>query len=173
MLWPVLDEIFHLGLRFDNSPEAVKERQDFLVREKLGICDIVESCKRNKIDASDLGMTEIRLRNITQQLQLHPSIKTLIFTGGNPKNGPEYLFRRQLKTYQLKLHPVRSEVPRVHTFTLFDRVYSTISLTSPSNAANRAIGSNVLYKKCKKKNPSYTTFDFRVEQYQNVFLPGI
>jgi G:T/U-mismatch repair DNA glycosylase len=169
MLWPVLDEIFHLGLRFDNSPEAVKERQDFLIREKLGICDIVESCKRNKIDASDLGMTEIRLRNIIQQLGLHPGVKTLIFTGGNPKNGPEYLFRRQLKNHQLKLHPVRSEVPRIHTFTLFDQVYTTISLTSPSNAANRAIGSNGLYKKRKKENPSYTTFDFRVEQYRNVF----
>ena len=172
MLWPVLDEIFRLGLRFDNSREAVKERKDFLIREKLGICDIVASCKRNKIDASDLGMTEIRLRNIIEQLELYPSVKTLLFTGGNPKNGPEYLFRRQLKNHQLKLHPVRSEVPRVHTFTLFDRVYTTISLTSPSNAANRAIGSNGLYKKRKKANPSYTTFDFRVEQYRNVFLSG-
>ncbi|NOR24551.1 MAG: uracil-DNA glycosylase family protein [Desulforhopalus sp.] len=170
MLWPVLDEIFHLGLRFDNSPEAVKQRQDFLLREKLGICDIVESCKRSKIDASDLGMTEIRLRNILQQLQLHPTIKTLIFTGGNPKNGPEYLFRRQLKAHGLKLHPVSTDVPRVHQFTFLNREYSTISLTSPSNAANRAIGSSVLYKKRKKENPSYTTFDFRVEQYQKVFL---
>ena len=75
MLWPVLDEIFHLGLRFDNSREAVKERQDFLIREKLGICDIVASCKRNKIDASDLGMTEIRLRNIIEQLQLDQTLK--------------------------------------------------------------------------------------------------
>lgn len=170
MLWPVLNEIFHLGLRFDNSQEAVKERQDFLLREKLGICDIVESCKRSKIDASDLGMTEIRLRNIMQQLQLHPTIKTLIFTGGNPKNGPEYLFRRQLKTHGLKLQPVSTDVPRVHRFTFLNREYTTISLTSPSNAANRAIGSSILYKKRKKENPSYTTFDFRVEQYHKVFL---
>ena len=169
MLWPVLDEIFHLGLRYDNSREAVKERQDFLVREKLGICDIVESCKRSKIDASDLGMTEIRLRNIVQQLQLHPGINTLIFTGGKPKNGPEYLFRRQLKSYELQLHPVGCDVPRVHQFTFLDRVYTTISLTSPSNAANRAIGSSGLYKKRKTENPSYTTFDFRVEQYRKVF----
>lgn len=172
MLWPVLDEIFHLALRYDNSREAVKERQDFLIREKLGICDIVESCSRSKIDASDLGMTEIRLRNLLQQLQLHPTIELLIFTGGGTKNGPEYLLRKQLKAYDLKLHPVSSDVPRVHQFTVQKRVYTTISLTSPSNAANRAIGSSALYKKRKTENPSYTTFDFRVDQYRKVFLPS-
>jgi hypothetical protein len=49
-------------------------------------------------------------------------------------------------------------------------VYTTISLTSPSNAANRAIGSSALYKRRKTENPSYTTFDFRVDQYGKVFL---
>ena len=170
MLWPVLDEIFQLSLRYDNSQVAVKERQDFLIREKCGICDIVESCRRSKIDASDLGMKDIRLRNIISRLQLHPTISTLIFTGGNTRNGPEYLFRQQLKDLGLKLHPVSSDVPRIHQFTLQNRIITTISLTSPSNAANRAIGSTSLYKKRKKENPAFTTFDFRVEQYRKVFL---
>ncbi|MGB3222484.1 MAG: hypothetical protein WBB23_06755 [Desulforhopalus sp.] len=169
MLWPVLDEIFCLGLRYDNSLEAVKERLDFLIREKIGICDIVESCRRIKIDASDLGMLEIRQRNILRQLQLYPSIDTLIFTGGNTKNGPEYLFRRQLKSSGLKLDCIGSEVPRRHQFIHHEKVYTTISLTSPSNAANRAIGSSALYKRCKAANPFYTTFDYRVDQYRQVF----
>ena len=174
MLWPVLSEIFQLGLHYDNSHAAVKERQDFLVREKIGICDIVDSCRRRKIDASDLGMTEIRLRNIVQQLQMYPTIKTLIFTGGNSRNGPEFLFRRHLQEYGLKLCPVSSDVPKVHKFLLSGKVHTTISLTSPSNAANRAIGSSLLFKKRKKENPAYSTFDFRVEQYSKVFLsePG-
>jgi G:T/U-mismatch repair DNA glycosylase len=171
MLWPVLDEIFHLGLSYDNSRRAVKERQDFLIREKLGICDIVHSCRRSKIDASDLGMTEIRLRNIAAQLQLHPTIRMLIFTGGNSNNGPEYLFRRQLKSHDVKLAPVSHDIPRIHQFTLGSKVYTTVSLTSPSNAANRAIGSTSLYKKRKKEDPAYTTFNFRVEQYRKILLP--
>ncbi len=173
MLWPVLDEIFCLGLHYDNSREAVKERQDFLIREKIGICDIVESCRRSKIDASDLGMLDIRHRNIFRQLELHPSIQTLIFTGGNTKNGPEYLFRRQLKgSYGLQLQCIDSDVPRKHQFILQGKIYTTISLTSPSNAANRAIGSSALYKKRKAENPAYTTFDFRIDQYREVFLPA-
>jgi G:T/U-mismatch repair DNA glycosylase len=170
MLWPVLDSIFQLSLRYDNSEQAVRQRQDFLVREKMGICDIVESCGREKINASDLGMKDIRLRDILGQLHLHPTIHTLIFTGGNSKNGPEYLFRRQLKKFGLRLDCVNSEVPRVHRFTFENREVTTISLTSPSNAANRAIGSSGLYKRLKQENPAYTTLQFRVDQYLKVFM---
>jgi len=107
-------------------------------------------------------MMDIRQRNILRQLELHPTLTTLIFAGGNSKNGPEYLFRRQLKeqfgsdepsvskTYgpsDLQLHCVDSDVPRKHQFTLGNRTYTTVSLTSPSNAANRAIGSSALYKR--------------------------
>ncbi|MGW8193835.1 MAG: uracil-DNA glycosylase family protein [Desulforhopalus sp.] len=172
MLWPALEKIFHLRFSYDNSANAVRERKEFLVRKKMGICDIVESCRRDKVDASDLGMKSVTLRDIIAQLKLHPTITTLIFTGGNSKNGPEYLFRRHLKEHGLKLTRVNSEVPRKHQFLLGNRLLTTVSLTSPSNAANRAIGASPQYKSKKKKNPAYTTFDFRVEQYSQVLLDG-
>ena len=171
MLWPVLDSIFSLSLRFDNSLEAVKERKEFLQKEHIGICDIVASCKRFKIDASDLGMQDIKQRNILLQLKMHPFLSTIIFTGGNSKNGPEYLFRKQLKENGLALTCNDATIPRKHTFIYGGRNITTLSLTSPSNAANRAIGSTSHYKQHKAANPDYTTFDFRVEQYRQVFLP--
>jgi len=168
-LWKTLDSIFCLSLRYDNSREAVRQRKEFLVRERLGICDIVESCVRIKVDSSDLGMQDIKLRDIIGQLGLHPTITTLVFAGGNSKNGPEYLFRRQLKEYGMSLECVTTEIPRVHQFYFLNRTITTVSLTSPSNAANRSIGATPLYKKHKKDNPAYTTFDYRVEQYRKVF----
>lgn len=168
-LWKALDSIFCLSLRYDNSREAVRQRKEFLVRERLGICDIVASCMRIKVDSSDLGMQGIKLRDIVGQLRLHPTITTLIFAGGNSKNGPEYLFRRQLKEYGMSLECVTNEVPRAHQFYFLNRTITTVSLTSPSNAANRSIGATPLYKKRKNDNPAYTTFDFRVEQYRKVF----
>lgn len=168
-LWKALDSIFCLSLRYDNSREAVRQRKDFLVRERLGICDIVESCLRVKMDSSDLGMQDIKLRDIIGQLQRHPTITTLLFAGGNSKNGPEYLFRRQLKAYGMSLECMMNEVPRVHQFILENRIITTVSLTSPSNAANRSIGATLVYKKRKNENPAYTTFDFRVEQYKKIF----
>ncbi len=170
LLWPLLDEIFSLSLLYDNSERAVEQRKEFLSRQRIGICDIVASCKREKKDASDLGMREIRLRDILAQLHAHPSIKTLLFTGGNSQNGPEYLFRKQLKEHGLQLILVRDVLPRKHVFSFENREVTTFSLISPSNAANRAIGSNRAYKTRRRHDPSYSVFQFRLEQYREVFL---
>jgi len=174
LLWPVLDRIFGLNLKFETTEEAVRQRKEFLESRKIGVCDIVASAERDKIDASDLGMQNPKLRDVVSYLKIYPNINTLIFTGGNSKNGPEYFFRQHLKTYNLKLEVVSNEVPRVHQFQLEDhknnkRTIKTISLTAPSGAANRAIGSMDLYKQLKDSNPRFNTFDFRVMQYKDVF----
>lgn len=172
-LWLILDRIFALDLLFENSQEAIKQRHNFLKKRNIGICDIVASAKREKIDASDLGMVKVELRDLIHILQNHPNIKTLLFTGGNSKNGPEYFFRRLAKTYNIKLKTISSEVPRIHHFELPQkmgfRTIETVSLTAPSGSANRAVGSNLLYKKKKSEDPLYTTIDFRIEQYKPFF----
>ncbi|VXB85291.1 DNA glycosylase [Flavobacterium sp. 9AF] len=177
-LWLYIDAIHHLNLRYDNSIEAVKQREAFLIKHKIGVCDIVESCERSKIDASDLGMENVILRNLIQYLTGYPAITTLLFTGGNSKNGPEYFFRKQLKLYGKKLELVSDEIPRIHQFTLpsiypkekdTNRIIQTVSLTSVSGAANISISKIPLYQNLKKQNPAFNTFDFRVMQYRNFF----
>ena len=168
-LWLYIDKIHNLGLRYDNSTEAIEERKQFLINQKIGVCDIVERAHREKIDASDLGMTNIKLRNIMGYLKQYPNIDTLLFTGGNSKNGPEYFFRQHIKDYNIKLKIVSNDVPRIHVFELEKRIIKTVSLTSASGSANRAIGSMPLYQQLKSKNPEFTTFDFRVMQYREFF----
>ena len=168
-LWLYIDKIHNLGLRYDNSNKAIEERKAFLINHKIGICDIVESAEREKIDASDLGMKNIKLRDVIGYLKQFPKVDTLLFTGGNSKNGPEYFFRKHLKDYNIKLEVIFNEVPRIHQFKLDNRLIKTVSLTSASGSANRAIGSMLFYKQLKNKNPSFTTFDFRVIQYREFF----
>ncbi|QHI38715.1 hypothetical protein IMCC3317_41090 [Kordia antarctica] len=189
-LWLFIDKIHDLNLRYDNSQEAIDERKSFLIQHKIGVCDIVGSCEREKIDASDLGMQNIQLRDVVDYLKKYPSIHTILFTGGNSKNGPEYFFRRHLKEYNLKLEVVSDVVPRIHQFDInavtepsrsavshkkqlshqsTSRTIKTVSLTSASGAANRAVGSIPLYRKLKSENPTFTTFDFRVLQYKEFF----
>jgi G:T/U-mismatch repair DNA glycosylase len=194
-LWLFIDKIHNLKLRYDNSQEAIDERKKFLIKHKIGVCDIVDSCEREKIDASDLGMNNIQLRDVVGYLHNYPSIHTILFTGGNSKNGPEYFFRKHLKDYNLKLEVVSDIVPRIHQFDLSQaeinsqlpkkelshrplalsgvemesRCIKTVSLTSASGAANRAVGSIPLYRKLKRENPTFTTFDFRVLQYKDFF----
>ena len=180
-LWSYIDRIHDLNLRYDNSHEAVEERKQFLIKHKIGICDIVESAERDKIDASDLGMQNAVLRDLVGYLKEFPNIDTLVFTGGNSKNGPEYFFRKHLKEYGLKLNVVSDEVPRIHEFHLpisasatkqsgpSKRTIKTVSLTSASGSANRAIGAMPLYQQLKNSNPDFNTFDFRVMQYREFF----
>lgn len=170
LLWQLLARIYGVELRSENSAAAVTERQELLEREGLGVCDMVESCSRQRVNASDPGMEDILLRDLLGLLERHPAVSTLIFTGGNSKNGPEYLFRRQLRTAGLHLFEVDAAVPRRYSFLFTGRAITTVSLTSPSPAANRAIGGNRLYKKRRRENSHYTTFDFRLEQYRRVFL---
>lgn len=168
-LWLYIDAIHKLNLRYDNSQEAIEERKNFLIQHKIGVCDIVESGERKKIDASDLGLSNVKLRDVIGYLRKFPNVQTLLFTGGNSKNGPEYFFRKHIKSQDLKLELVSDEIPRVHQFSLDGRKITTISLTSASGSANRAIGSMPLYKQLKSKNPDFTTFDFRVMQYREFF----
>ncbi|MEZ4856239.1 MAG: uracil-DNA glycosylase family protein [Gelidibacter sp.] len=170
-LWLFIDKIHDLNLRYDNSEAAILQRKQFLIQHKIGVCDIVESAERTKMDASDLGMKNIQLRDVVGYLLKYPNIDTLLFTGGNSKNGPEYFFRKHLKSYGLKLKIISNEVPRIHEFELHDvanntkRIIKTVSLTSGSGAANISISRNPLYQQLKAKNPDFNTFSFRVLQY--------
>ncbi|UOB16829.1 uracil-DNA glycosylase family protein [Abyssalbus ytuae] len=168
-LWIILNRIFNLDLKFETTPEAVNQRKNFLINNRIGICDIVESAERLKIDATDLGMQNVVLRDLIYYLRQHPTVHTLLFTGGNSKNGPEYFFRKHLKENDLKLELLSNEVPRVHQFMLDKRVIKTVSLTAPSGSANRAVGSIELYRELKNKNPDFNTIDFRVMQYRKFF----
>ncbi|RNC91595.1 MAG: uracil-DNA glycosylase family protein [Allomuricauda sp.] len=170
-LWPILNRIFDLRLKFETSQQAIDQRKAFLRQQKIGICDIVESAERQKVDASDLGMRQAKLRDIVRYIDDFPSVHTILFTGGNSKNGPEYFFRRLLKQYDMQLEIVSDEVPRVHKFwhAKIKKWVKTVSLTAPSGAANRAVGSLAEYKKLKDADPNFNTIDYRVMQYQKFF----
>jgi len=170
-LWQILDRIFDLDLKFETTAEAIGQREQFLIKRGIGICDMVASAKREKIDASDIGMLEVELRDLVAILQQNPKIDTLLFTGGNSKNGPEYFFRKNLKDYHIPLKLISNTVPRIHELQLpkDGRIVKTVSLIAPSGAANRAVGSLEEYKKMKDKNAKLTTIDFRVAQYKSFF----
>ncbi len=170
-LWPILDRIFQLGLKYETTEAAVEERKQFLRNRKIAVCDVVACAWRDKIDASDTGMKDIELRDLLGYLEEFPNIQTLLFTGGNSLNGPEYLFRRLLKGHGISLRAVEKEVPRIHEFDLGikGRTIRTVSLTAPSGSANRAVGSMMAYKARKQSDPAFTTLDFRVIQYKPYF----
>src|SRR5690606_5440722 len=170
-LWQILDRIFHLNLKYESTQEAREQRERFLIQRGIGICDMVASARREKIDASDIGMMDAELRDLIKILQEHPAINTLLFTGGNSKNGPEYFFRKLLASYKVSMKCIHERIPRIHEFKLHGevRVIQTVSLLASSDAANRAMGILSEYKRTKAQYPDLTDIDFRVEQYRPFF----
>ncbi|MFA5619866.1 MAG: uracil-DNA glycosylase family protein [Weeksellaceae bacterium] len=171
-LWLILGRIFETELENANTENAVRQRIKLLEENRIGICDMVECAFRNKMDASDAGILNAKFRPMIPILTEHENIRTLLFTGGNSRNGPEYFFRKYLKKYpEIKLEAVQENiVPRIYSFRLGNRMIKTVSLTAPSGAANRAVGAMDLYKKMKAENPAFDTIDFRVMQYKEFFL---
>ncbi|PID69309.1 MAG: DNA glycosylase [Flavobacteriales bacterium] len=168
-LWVILDKIFNLNLTYKNTPIAVTERKKFLIENKIGICDMVESCKREKPDATDLGMKDVKMRNLIGFLKKYSSINTLLFTGGLTKNGPGYFFKKHLQENGLKWTLTDNNTPKIHQFELDSRQIKAVSLTAPSGSANRAVGSFADYKLLKQQNSEFTTIDYRVMQYKRFF----
>lgn len=169
LFWKISDVIFSLNLKYETTEFAIKQRKDFLINNNIGICDIVASCERQKIDASDFGMENIQLRDLIKYINMFPKIDTLLLTGGNSKNGPEYHLRRLLKSKNIDFPSISKQTPKIHSFKIENRIIKTVSLTAPSGAANRAVGSNPEYKLLKQKNPTFNTFDYRVLQYKRFF----
>ena len=169
LLWRVLDEIYKLNLDFETTQKAIEQRKQFLIDKNLGICDIVSHCTRKKIDASDLGMQNIELRDMLFYLKKYPKINTLLLTGGNSKNGPEYHLRKILKEQYILFENISEENPKIHQFNFENRIIKVVSLIAPSGSANRAIGSLASYKQLKKANPNFNTIKYRVNQYKNYF----
>lgn len=169
LLWPVLEQVYKTPLQYSNSEAAVQERRKLLGAQGVGVFDIVASALREKEDASDLGMQDVKLRDLIAALRDLKEVKALLFTGGNAKNGPEYFFKKHLREKGIRLECLSDEVPRLHRFYLDGRAIYTVSLTAPSGSANRAIGGMDAYKKRKAEDPSYTTLDFRVQQYKPYF----
>ena len=90
--------------------------------------------------------------------------------GGNSKNGPEYLFRNHLRDQNMRLIKISDDRPRIHEFSIEGRKIKTVSLISPSSAANRSIGSYPDYKLKKSLDTKYSTLNFRIEQYKKHFV---
>ena len=115
-------------------------------------------------------MQHVELRDLLGILEQHPKVSTLIFTGGNSKNGPEYFFRQLLKKAKLRLVCLNDQVPRKHQLEWAGRVITTYSLTAPLRNGHRAIGSMDRYKKTRRKTLSTLPWTFGWSSIVGYFL---
>lgn len=137
-LWELLFASFDL-----NPPTSVEEIYLFLDRYKIGLSDVYKKVIRKKPkNSSDSNLKVVEKNNET--------ILSLI------KNNP---IEKIFCTSKIVLKELPEEVTSR---------FEVIPLPSPSGSASRAIAGLIDYKEMKKKDPSYTTYQYRLDFYRRV-----
>lgn len=172
--WKVLERLYGVELR------DVNRIKGFLDNNHIGITDMAEICVRRVIDltankkvrpdkvrklpdnyrvsSADSLLSVLKYRDPREYLRSYDSIVRVVFTGSFALG----LFGKLLRRDGFAANLVKNG-----TFPkLADRKVEIVLVPSPSGAANISIGGSPSYRRKRKFNPSYTTFDYRLEKYQ-------
>lgn len=145
--WCLIGEIFSITFLRNNSLEAIRQREEFLLRQKMGITDIISTCRRENNSASDNMLKDIEYLNIKSLLSQHSSIDTLLYTS--------LFVKKCMNTYLGTYHSINPINRSLQYVRINGKQYTVRILYSPSPQALRGIG----------KNGSI----IRKEQYEKVF----
>ena len=115
-----------------NTPEAVKQRQQFLTEKSIGITDVVGKCNRLNGSSEDKHLMNIEPKDLKQLLIEHPQIKTLIYTSDFIKQQVNKIFN----TY----HSSSNKTKREYTVSIENKIYDVRILYSPSPNGLRNMG---------------------------------
>ena len=85
-------ELFNIGAL--PLMHGIKARQDLLIKMKVGITDIIQSCIRKKLNiASDKNLKDCTHKNIKDLLNKYSAINTLLYTSEFVKKQMEIALR--------------------------------------------------------------------------------
>ena len=110
LLWPILERLFESDLDFENTARAIEQRKQLLTKNRIGICDMVESCEREREEASDLGMKMSFCAIFRMCCQLIPRSDGSCSWGEIQRMDPNTCFRNRSKSLGCALGSCRQKV---------------------------------------------------------------
>lgn len=138
LLWRLLAACFNVEIK--NRDDIVQ----MLKHKKIGVGDLIQSCRRKEGSASDADLYDIRWNHtLLNKLKTH-NINTLYFTS------------RKVAGWFDKLFPQSDD-------------FKKITLLSPSAQSIRSLYHHPNYEKWKLTHPDKRGQDFLLEQYKKVF----
>ncbi|MDZ4663091.1 MAG: hypothetical protein SGJ18_15885 [Pseudomonadota bacterium] len=133
--WRIIEKCFDEKL---NSVDAI---QNFLTKNKMGLADVIESCRRKSGSSADSDLYDINFNPHLEKLLTISTLRTVLFTS---KNVERWFFKHWQLPQQIK----------------------GIVLISPSGRALASLVQNADYKKWRIVNPSGTPTEFRLFDYE-------
>lgn len=129
--WKLLAEVFEEKFSYENTPQAIRDRQQLLLKNNLGMTDIIYSCIHQDGKSSDEDLKQIQYRDIPILLEQNPQIDTLIYTSNFIKSNLYKAFGiRHSKTKENKVFEAKIK----------EKTYLVKILYSPSPTALRGLG---------------------------------
>lgn len=150
--WKLIGEVTKEKFTFKNNLEAIKERKEWLLKNNIGITDIIEVCEHVGGKATDEALKIIKYKEIDSILIKHNQIKTLICTSYFVI---KYLKRLLKEKMNAKYHIDKKDKRKGYISIDGIKKYEIIILYSPSRLALRGMGPNGK--------------DIRKKQYQDAF----
>jgi G:T/U-mismatch repair DNA glycosylase len=148
--WNIIESVFNIELEYTNTEKAIKQRQDFLNKFKIGITDIIDTCVHFNDSAKDEDLKEIKHKNLKSVLEKNSSIKTLIYTS-------EFV-KKQVNEHFRTYHSIDKQDKKKQSITINGKVYQVRILYSPSGMALINMGKNGEQKR-KEQYREYLTKD--------------
>lgn len=137
LLWKLLARVF--DVEFKRTEEIKK----FLNKNKIGLADLIVSCRRKNGGASDSDLYDITWNVELPNLIVQHRIKMIYFTS---------------KYVQKKFHRLFPEV-----------TVPSVLLISPSAQSYRSLGRDAGYAKFKRLHPDLKAFDYILMCYRKAF----
>lgn len=138
LLWKLI------GASFKQELKSKEDIIRLLDRQKIGIGDVIKSCRRRDGKSSDSDLYDICWNEDLLEILKKNKIKRLYFTS------------KQVEKWFDALFPDQPDFERV-------------SLISPSAQSARSVVKREDYQRWKKKHPLQKTFDFILSRYEEIF----
>lgn len=138
LLWKLLGNVFAMPVK---TPEQVRK---LLRAHKLGIGDVIRSCKRKKGGGSDTDLYDIEWNEKLIEVIRKNKIRTLYFTS------------KKVESWFNKLFKDTDDLNK-------------ISLISPSGQSVRSLSRREDFKQWKIKNPEASSLEFIQHDYRLKF----
>lgn len=135
--WDLIGDVFGVTFLRQNSIKAVSLRKEFLIKQKIGLADIVLEFSRKNNDASDKNLYITKFQNIYGILKQNTNIKNVYFTGYSGSNSAERLTSKHLGEYSVFNTIISKITPKHKTFKINNRTINSYSLYSPSPASRK------------------------------------
>jgi G:T/U-mismatch repair DNA glycosylase len=135
--WEILNEVAKPFKEIELADDIIQQRKILLERLKLGLTDMGRRVYRQQGSSNDHSLFPLEFMNIPFVLSQHPSINTLIVSGGFEGNSSLSWFCTFCSLNQIELDKKQLKKQKATEVVIGDKKYNVLVSLSPSRLSRK------------------------------------